>query len=148
MIANQMTPVQYKLNLGVVADYVMIGENGKLLLGGEFDTVNTAKLPGAHPGAFVVIRIDADRSPEPKPKISFAFVGPDQAPVLPASPESPADFKFNEAAGAHRAQYIIEFRPLPFKASGRHAFVVKLDGVAVGSIPLFVKHVQGRAQGA
>jgi hypothetical protein len=127
-----------EITLAALADYASTTNQGKLVIGGVFDTITTRKLPARHPMMALALRIQAQPHEPRAHGVSVRFVDPDGEQVLP---ELKARLQFPNAPESERAtaQLVLNMPGVTFKGPGRHAIDLFIDGRQFASVPLWVR---------
>jgi hypothetical protein len=114
--------------------------NGKLNLLGTFDTIYAPEMPAQHPQCSVAIRIAFDRVEEGPHTLNLNFVDEDGQPIM-QSMQFPVEAAFPGDATFVSRSLVVNFLQLNFAKEGLYSVDLSVDGRALSSIPLAVKHL-------
>ncbi len=125
-----MNPV---VKLGVLCDYALTSQDGKLSVLGIFSQMNMAQLPGVSPPYFAVVVLAVDQGTY---SVRFGVVDPVGQQVLT---DAPPTFDMEvETAGAD-TNLVIQFNNLPLVRPGIYQVQLYIDGRLTHSLPLSVQ---------
>ena len=127
------------VELALLADYAAVTNEGKLVAAGIFDLLRPPALPWQHPTMFIALRIHFHPGEEGPHKVDMRLVDPDGAEMV--SLQGEADVAKGDPLDGANIQMVLSLNNIPFKATGRHAFDVFLDGRYEHTIPLRVMKV-------
>lgn len=112
---------------------------GRLNILGSTDTILAPELPVRHPHCSIVVRLRAARIESGPHTVRLMIIDLDGQPILNIDGKMNVQF----AGGSGGAvNLIINAVNLEFKEFGEYAIEVAVDGIQVGSSPLFVRKVQ------
>ena|SRR5579875_2173253 len=124
-----MEPV---IKAGLLCDYALTSDDGKLSAVGIFSSINFATLPSAYPRFFVVIIVALDRGTHP---VRLGIIDPIGQEML----EEPPSVDVNvELAGAD-TNLVIDLNNLPFNRPGIYQVQLFINSRLIHSIPLSVQ---------
>lgn len=126
------------LDFAVIADYAANTSDGKLVVGGIFDTIQTAELPAVQPSMAVILRIRAHPGEEGGHEVRVRLVDPDGHDII-AGLEAPILFTELDPLDGGTAQLVLQLAGLSFASTGRHGLDVFLDGRFERTIPLYIR---------
>ncbi|MBA4370390.1 MAG: hypothetical protein C0418_02290 [Coriobacteriaceae bacterium] len=126
-----------EIKLAVLADYAAITDQGKLVLGGVFDTLILSRLPGVHPQMAVAVRMSASTGEGTKHALTLRLVDPEGADVVPPI-EGALEFRSAGTLPGAGAQVVLHLNQIEFRAEGAYRFEILVDGHPIGSIDLSV----------
>lgn len=126
-----------QLKLAVLADYATTTDQGKLVLGGVFDTLMMQRFPGVHPQMAVAIRLAAGPEEGTSHHVTVRLLDPQGGDVIPAM-EGDLEFRGVGTVTGGGAQLVLHLNQVEFKAEGPYRFEIASDGEPVGSIDLAV----------
>jgi hypothetical protein len=126
------------LDFGVIADYAANTNDGKLVIGGIFDTIWVTEFPAIQPFMTVVLRIRAHPGEEGGHEVRVRLVDPDGRDVI-TSLEAPIMFAELDPLDGGTAQLVLQLAGVELGSAGRHAVDVFLDGRFERTIALFVR---------
>jgi hypothetical protein len=129
------------VKLGVLCDYALTSQDGKLSVLGIFSQMNLAQLPGVSPPYFAVVVLTLDQGSY---SVRFGVVDPVGQQVL--NEEPPAFDMEVETAGAD-TNLVIQFNNLPLGRPGIYQVQLFLDGRLTHSLPLNVASASGSELG-
>jgi hypothetical protein len=109
---------------------------GRLNLLGATDTLMAPVVPFRYPHCALVMRVRAARIEEGDHTVRVMIIDADGAPVLNVEGKMAVRFT-NSAGGA--LHLIINAQNLEFKEAGEYAIEVAVDGIQLGSSPLFIR---------
>jgi hypothetical protein len=119
---------------GLLCDYALTSDDGKLSVMGIFSNMNFASLPNAYPRFFVVMILSLDRGTH---SVRLGIVDPAGQQILPEPPSVDVQV---EIAGAD-TNLVIDFNNLPFNRGGIYQVQLFLEGRLIHSMPLTVQAV-------
>jgi hypothetical protein len=125
--------MQAEVKLGVLCDYALTSQDGKLSILGIFSQMNLGQLPGVSPPFFVVVVLTLDRGVFP---VRFAIIDPRGESILP---EEPPPFDVQVDMPGTDTNLVLQFNNLPLGRPGIYQIQVFLEGRLVHSIPLSVQ---------
>jgi hypothetical protein len=120
------------IKAGLLCDYALTSDDGKLSMLGIFGNISFPSLPNAYPRFFVVIVISLDRGTH---ALRLGIVDPSGQQILPEPPTVEVRV---EAPGSD-TNLVIDFNNLPFNRSGIFQVQIFLEGRLIHSIPLSVQ---------
>ena len=120
------------------ADY-----GGKLCIMGAFDHVTSPTQPHVVPRCAVVARIRFHRVEEGSHKLRVSVADADGRPVIP-NVEAQVEVPFAEHAQSATFNLVVNINGLKLDAFGEYTTDIAVDGMHVGSLPLYF----GRASAA
>ena len=126
------------LELAVIADYAANTSDGKLVIGGIFDTIWVQELPAVQPFMAVVMRIRAHPGEEGGHDVRVRLVDPDGHEVIEGL-DAPLMLAELDPLDGGTAQMILQLAGVQFENHGRHSIDLFLDGRFERSLPLFVR---------
>ena len=126
------------LDFAVIADYASNTNDGKLNIGGIFDTVWAGEFPAVQPFMAVVLRIQAHPGEEGGHQVRVRLVDPDGHEIV-ESLEAPIMFAELDPIDGGTAQLILQLAGVTVPAEGRYGVDVFLDGRYERTIALFVR---------
>ena len=126
------------LDFAVIADYAANTSDGKLVIGGIFDTVWAQELPAVQPFMAVVLRIAAHPGEEGGHDVRVRLVDPDGHELI-GPMEAPIMFAELDPIDGGTAQLILQLAGVTLPSAGRHSVDVFLDGRFERSVALFVR---------
>jgi hypothetical protein len=126
------------LDFAVIADYATNTNDGKLIVGGIFDTIWVPEVPAVQPFMTVVLRIQAHPGEEGGHQVRVRLVDPDGHEVIGAL-EAPILFAELDPIDGGTAQLILQLAGVTLNSEGRHGIDVFLDGRFERTIALFVR---------
>ncbi len=115
-------------------------DNGKLNLLGAFDTIYTPQLPAIHPQCSIALRVTFFAGDEGKHSLRLNFVDADGHSIMPDFQPIPVEVTLPEDMHFGTRNFIANIQQLKFENPGLYSIDVTLDGQALASIPLLVKH--------
>lgn len=121
--------------------------NGKLNILGTFDTICTAQLPAVHPQCSIALRMTFSKVEEGQHKVKMNFVDEDGRLVMP-SIDIPIEVAVPDDSIFVSRNFIVNIQHLKFEKPGLYSIDIAMDGRQVGSIPLLVKHLPAKQEGA
>jgi len=124
--------------LAVLADYAATTDDGKLLIAGVFETINTPALPAVHPMMALALRIAAAPGEAGNHRLTLKLVDPAGEEVIPALDGEISLGEMHPVEGG-RAQIILNMPGVKFASAGKHRIDVILDGQLKHSLDLFVR---------
>ncbi len=128
--------MQPSLKLGLLCDYALTSQDGKLSVLGIFSQINLGTLPGASPPFFVVVILTLDAGTY---AVRFGIADPSGQQILP---EPPPPFDVEVEMPGTDTNLVIQLNNLPLNRAGIYQIQLFVDGRIVHSIPL---NVQGSA---
>jgi len=128
--------MQPSLKLGLLCDYALTSQDGKLSVLGIFSQINLGTLPGASPPFFVVVILTLDAGTY---SVRFGIADPSGQQILP---EPPPPFDVEVEMPGTDTNLVIQLNNLPLNRAGIYQIQLFVDGRIVHSIPL---NVQGSA---
>jgi len=126
------------LDFAVIADYASNTNDGKLVIGGIFDTIWVNEFPAIQPFMTVVLRIRAHPGEEGGHEVRVRLVDPDGRDVI-TSLDAPIMFAELDPIDGGTAQMVLQLVGVELASEGRHAVDVFLDGRFERSVALFIK---------
>lgn len=129
--------MQPTIKAGLLCDYALTSDDGKLSILGIFGSVNFPSLPNAYPRFFVVIVLGLDAGAH---TVQLGIIDPSGQQMLPDPPQVEVHV---EVPGAD-TNLVIDFNNLPFNSSGIHQVQLLLAGRLIHSIPLNVQGFSGQ----
>ena len=109
---------------------------GRLNILGAADTIIANELPSKYPHCALVARLRAARIEAGEHTVRVMVIDADGQPLL--NVDAKLNIRFtNEQGGA--VNLIINAQNLEFKLAGEYAIEIAVDGIQIGSSPLFVK---------
>jgi len=121
------------LQLGVLCDYAMISQDGKLSLIGIFDRIGVMQVPVHHPRFFVVAALHGETEVN---AVEMELVTPDGRSIM--RQQIGID---PEAISAGNGNLLLEVTMLPLEMVGRYEFRLHAGDDVLGMIPLTVAPV-------
>lgn len=109
---------------------------GRLNILGAVDTLIATDLPIKYPQCAVVARLRAARIEEGEHNVRLMIIDADGNPLL--NVDGKIGIRFT-SGGSAAVNLIINAQNLEFKAAGEYAVEVAVDGIQLGSSPLFVR---------
>lgn len=109
---------------------------GRLNILGAVDTLIANELPLKYPHCSVVARLRAARIEEGDHNVRLMIIDADGNPLLNVEGKIGIHFA---SGGSATVNLIINAQNLEFKAVGEYAVEVAVDGIQLGSSPLFVR---------
>jgi hypothetical protein len=109
---------------------------GKLNVLGATDTVLAPAVPYRYPQCALALRVRAARIEEGDHTVRLMVIDADGEPTL--SVEGQLHIRFGGGTGG-TLHLIVNAHNLEFKSEGEYAIEVAVDGIQLGSSPLFVK---------
>lgn len=109
---------------------------GHLNILGATDTIIAPDLPARHPHCSLVVRLRAARIESGEHTVKLMIIDLDGHPIL--NIDGKMNVQFASGAGG-AVNLIINAVNLEFKEAGEYAIEVAVDGIQVGSSPLFVR---------
>jgi len=128
-----MPPV---VKAGLLCDYALTADDGKLSVMGIFSNITFAEIPGSYPRFFVVFVLTLDSGSH---TVRVGITGPDGQPVLPEQPRVDVQV---DTPGAD-TNLVIDFNNLPFNRTGIFQVQLFLADRLIHSIPLSVQGTAG-----
>jgi hypothetical protein len=125
--------MQPTVKLGVLCDYALTSQDGKLSVLGIFSQINVGGMPAASPPFYVVVVLTLDGGTVP---VRFGLVDPVGQPVLP---EEPPPFDVEVESPGTDTNLVIQFNNLPLSRPGIYQVQVFVQGRLLHSIPLNVQ---------
>jgi hypothetical protein len=114
--------------------------DGRLNLLGATDTISAPSLPFRYNQCALAMRVRAARIEEGDHTVRVMIIDADGDPIV--SVEGALVVRFNQALGhavGGTMHLIIHAQNLEFRSAGEHAIEVAIDGIQLGSSPLFVR---------
>lgn len=124
--------MQPTVKLGLLCDYALRSQDGKLSIIGIFSQINVAEIPGSSPPFFVVISLNLDAGTH---DVEFGVVDPMGQQVLAEPPRFDVEV---EVAGAD-TDLLLQFNGLPLARPGIYQVQLFVDGMLVHSVPVNVQ---------
>jgi hypothetical protein len=127
-----------RVEVALVADYVAMTSDQKLIIGGVFDRILPPCLPYVHPSMGLALRIRFDIDEGHDHQVVVRFIDPDGAAVMPelvaqlGAPPDPA------AEQVRTMQLALGMGDVPFKNEGPHRIDILIDGQYLDSVELAV----------
>lgn len=126
--------MQPTVKAGLLCDYALTSDDGKLSVLGIFGNINFPSLPNAYPRFFVVIVLNLDAGTH---TVQLGILDPSGQNMLPEPPQVEVRV---EVPGAD-TNLVIDFNNLPFNRSGIYQVQLLLEGRLIHAIPLNVQGV-------
>ena len=126
------------LDFAVIADYAATTTDGKLMIGGIFDTIWVNEVPAVQPFMSVVLRIRAHPGEEGGHEVRVRLVDPDGHEVIEGL-DAPLMLAELDPLDGGTAQLILQLVGVELGSEGRHGVDVFLDGRFERTVDLFVK---------
>ena len=127
-----------RVEVALVADYVAMTSDQKLIIGGVFDRIFASDLPYVHPSMGLALRIRFDIDEDRDHQVMLRFIDPDGAAVMP---ELVAQLGFppDAIAGEVRSmQLALGMGDVLFRKQGPHRVDILVDGQYLDSVELAV----------
>ena len=124
------------IELALLADYAAVANDGKLSAAGIFDRLAPPQMPWQHPTMYVALRVHVHPGEEGDHEIKIRLVDADGKEIVALGADVTAS-DMDPLEGSH-VQLVLSLNNVPFKAFGRHAFDIFLDGRYEHTIPLVV----------
>ena len=127
-----------RVEVALVADYVAMTSDQKLIIGGVFDRILAPRLPYVHPSMGLALRIRFDVDEDRDHQVVVRFIDPDGAPVVPelvAQLGSPPD---EGAEEVRTMQLALGMGDVLFGKQGPHRIDILVDGQYLDSVELAV----------
>jgi len=124
------------IELALLSDYAAVMGDGKLMAAGIFDRLTPLKMPWQHPTMYVSLRVHLHPGEEPRHHFKIRLVDPDGAEIVAL--DGDAEVAVVEPLEGANLQLVLALNNVPFRAYGRHAFDIFLDGRYEYTIPLVV----------
>jgi hypothetical protein len=121
-----------------LCDAANTDSGGKLNILGAFDQIFAQKEPLMHPSCCLVVKIRFDKIEEGTKTIKIMFVDHDGKQVFPPI-EGNVEVKIPDDHGSGTVQLVVIVQQLQLPHFGEYQIDVALDGLVVGSIPLFAR---------
>ena len=115
------------VEFAVLADYAAGTNDGKLVVGGIFDTLHVARLPASHPLMTVAVRIRAHPGEEGSHRVRVRVVDPDGEEIVP-SMDAEVTLPTLDPSEGGTAQIVMQIAGARFAKAGRHGVDVFVDG--------------------
>lgn len=112
--------------------------SGRLNIIGATDTLNAHKLPLKYPSCCIVMRFRVARIEQGEHTVRVMIIDEDAHPLLNLDGKMNIQIK-SGLTGA--INVLINTHNLEFKEAGEYALEVAVDGIQMGSCPLFVRNV-------
>ena len=111
---------------------------GRLNILGATDSLAAIELPVRHPHSSIVVRLRAARIESGEHTVKLMIINLDSQPIL--NIDGKMNVQFASGSGG-AVNLIINAVNLEFKEFGEYAIEVAVDGIQVGSSPLFVRKI-------
>lgn len=111
-------------------------QGGRLNILGATDHIGTPVLPFKYPQCAVVARLRAARIEEGSHTMRLMIIDADGQPLL--NVEGKMEIRFHQGMGGV-VNLIINAHQLEFREAGEYALEIAVDGIQLGSTPLFVQ---------
>jgi hypothetical protein len=109
---------------------------GRLNILGAADTIVANDVPAKYPHCAIVARLRAARIEEGDHTVRLIIIDADGQPILNVDGKISIHFASGTSAAVNM---IISAQNLEFKEAGEYAVEVAVDGIQLGSSPLFVR---------
>ncbi len=113
---------------------------GKLCILGAFDHLRAKAEPITHPHLAVAIRIRFHRIEEGAHKLRLTFADEDGKPVM-APLEAGVNVRFGEESRSATMNLVLGVNALKLERFGEYSVDLAVDGVHLGSHPLYVDRI-------
>lgn len=117
---------------------------GRLSIIGGTDTIHVGSLPAKLDSCCIVVRLRMSKVEEGAHKVRLVIMNADGKQVV--NMEGQMNVNFAPEVPTVAANLIVNIRDMQLNSEGEHSVDVAVDGVQVGSTPLFVR--TPRPQGA
>lgn len=128
------------VELALLADYAAVTQEGKLVAAGIFDRLTVPELPWQHPTMFIALRVHFHPGEDGGHKLKLRLVDPDGNEIVALDADMTVDV--GDPVEGSGMQLVLSMNGIPFKALGRHAFDVFLDGRYEHTVALTVLQFQ------
>jgi hypothetical protein len=113
---------------------------GRLNILGATDTIVAAKLPVKLDRCSIALRFRLSRIEEGEHAVRLTIVDADGNSIM--NMNGRMNLQFGDGPATAAANLIINLNAIEFKATGEYSIDAAVDGLLVGSRPLFVRQVQ------
>ncbi len=128
------------VEFAVLADYAANTQEGKLVIGGIFDTIFAGDMPVSHPMMALALRLHAHPGEEGAHTVRVRLVDPDGHDVIQAL-EAPMNLSGLDTVDGGSADMVLQMAGVTFTTMGRHSFDIFVDNRFERSVTLFLKPV-------
>jgi hypothetical protein len=134
-----------ELTTAMLADGARVADGKLYIFGGQWDRIQVARFPAAHPAMAVVLVLKVEYSEAPK---TYAFEVELKLDGDPVGAKAAGQMSIGHAAGLKHgapqfAPVALPFFNLQFERPGRYDWLISIDSEPIGHIPLEVSYVQG-----
>src|SRR5262249_23645385 len=117
----------------------------KLNIMGAFDRINGTQSPIVSPMCAIAIRIRTERFEEGTKKIQILFIDADGKTVLPPI-NSEIQIQLAPGESTASLSFVLTTPQLKLSNFGEYAIDLRVDGVSLAAIPLYVRQLEPPAQ--
>lgn len=126
------------IEFAVIADYAANTDEGKLIVGGIFDTIFVRELPANHPVMVIALRLHAHPGEEGGHDVRVRIVDPDGAEIVPPM-DAHVQIESLDPVDGGSAQLVMQLMGVPLAKAGGHGVDILIDGRFEKSVPLSVR---------
>jgi hypothetical protein len=136
-----------KQRFAFLADYAGLGNQGKLIIVGTFDTVHDRQgiRPIPVPPCYLIASFEASIVEGTQHSFQVALNDEDGQPVLDQPVSIPLPFRPQGPGRPFVANAIVHSPDLSVPELGEYRFDLRIDGAHIGDVPLFVTPARAKA---
>lgn len=131
-----------KIEIFTLCDAATHGQ-GKLNILGSFDALWAKETPVTHPLCAIAIKLRFTRIEEGNHHIRLTFADADGKLVMPGI-DSPVDIRLRTGESTATANLVLNIQQIKLERFGEYTIDLAIDGRQEGSIPLYVRRIQGQ----
>ena len=131
-----------KVEIFTLCDAATTDAGGKLNILGSFDQLGAKEAPVTHPQCALALKLRYERLEEGQKRIRISFVDSDGKSVMPTL-DAATEVRFPPGHSSVTSCLILVIQQLKLPKFGEYSIDLAVDDRHEGSIPLFVRQMQG-----
>jgi hypothetical protein len=121
-----------------LCDAATVDVAGKLNVLGAFDTIWAGSMPTFYPHCAIALRIRFNNAERGEHRVAVNFVDLDGKHLIPGA-DGTININFSESQRSGSANLVLNIQMLQLQSYGEHSIDLAVDGMNVGSLPLFIR---------